>query len=480
MGKKLLAGFLALTMCLGLLPMTVLAATEEWFTVPGIEGGQIRFDSSTGTIIDCDSSVTKANIPATIGGVSVTGIGDRAFEGCTGLTGVTIPDSVTSIGGDAFSGCAGLTSLTIPESVTSIGYEAFLGCSGLKTAGPMGSGCDFQFGWTREIPAGAFVDLPALTSVTIPAGVIAIEDNFAANYALTAINIDPGNPIWSSKDGVLLSKEGDVLKLCPRAKTACVIPDTVKTIAPSAFSGRTGLTGVTIPDSVTDIGEYAFNECTGLTGVTIPKGVTDIGRSAFSKCTNLKTVTIPGPASLGEYAFYGCTGLKSVSIAEGVQTISDSLFKGCSALEIISIPSSVTTIDASAFRNCTSLKTVNYAGDDTQWGQIDIKTDNQALRLATINYGVPAEPTGGSGVTVDRSGSAVVVSDPEGKLVTCETVIAARYSEQGQMLDVVTAPYGGSGMSLDFSKTPESAYRWRFFFLNGQSEPLCEGVFLTK
>ncbi len=716
MKKDILAGCLALALCLGLLSMTApaamvtdsgevavetppgedavaaeLAALGEWITVHGIEGGQIRFDSSTGKITNCEKSVTSANIPATISAVGVTGISDGAFEDCTGLTTVTIPDSVTSIGRDVFSGCSGLTGITIPGSVTFIGVDTFAGCTGLKTAGPIGSGCDFQFGWTGKIPAGAFTDLSGLTRVTIPAGVTEMEDNLAGNYALTAINIDPGNPTWSSRDGVLLSKAGDVLKLCPRAKTACVIPDTVKTIAPSAFSGCTRLTGVTIPDSVTGIGDYAFNECTGLTGVTIPKSVTGIGRSAFSQCAGLKTVTIPGPASLDDYAFYGCTGLKSVSIAEGVQTIPDSLFKGCSALEIISIPLSVTTVGASAFRNCTSLKTVNYAGDDIQWDQIDIQTDNQDLKLAAVNFGVPADPappagsitpepmplsctpvgpeykvtltvaaghwltvqtrragsvaltslkapgsggstaqvtlsactdsviqawetqeemtftdgvpdkvvlstavldlsaqaqllsgkaeetarpasvlqtagaqmlgevggdsisvtmndlapnsyylgavwdegrllalfdaaadgngafygevkigttvepgldyrvgvsaanvgggeaiksqvvqTGGSGVTVERSGSTVVVSDPKGKLATCETVIAARYSEQGKMLDVTTAPYAGSGTGLRFTKAPESAYRWRFFFLDSQNDPLCERVFLTK
>ena len=36
---------------------------------------------------------------------SVTSIGDEAFEKCSGLTSVTIPNSVTSIGGSAFSGC---------------------------------------------------------------------------------------------------------------------------------------------------------------------------------------------------------------------------------------------------------------------------------------------------------------------------------------------------------------------------------------
>ncbi len=62
---------------------------------------------------------------------SVTSIGDRAFEGCSGLTSVTIGNSVTSIGDYAFTDCSGLTSVTIGNSVTSIGYDAFRGCSGL-------------------------------------------------------------------------------------------------------------------------------------------------------------------------------------------------------------------------------------------------------------------------------------------------------------------------------------------------------------
>ena len=60
-------------------------------------------------------------------------LGRSAFEGCSGLTSLTIPSGVTSIGEAAFSGCSGLTSLTIPSSVTSIGRSAFSGCSGLTS-----------------------------------------------------------------------------------------------------------------------------------------------------------------------------------------------------------------------------------------------------------------------------------------------------------------------------------------------------------
>ena len=63
----------------------------------------------------------------------MTSIGGSAFEGCSGLTSITIGNSVTSIGADAFNGCKGLTSITIPNSVTSIGAEAFYECSGLTS-----------------------------------------------------------------------------------------------------------------------------------------------------------------------------------------------------------------------------------------------------------------------------------------------------------------------------------------------------------
>ena len=75
----------------------------------------------------------NVDIPDKIDGKSVTGIGDWAFNGCTNLTSITIPDSVTEIGLSAFYDCTSLTSTTIPNSVTSIGDSAFYGCSSLTS-----------------------------------------------------------------------------------------------------------------------------------------------------------------------------------------------------------------------------------------------------------------------------------------------------------------------------------------------------------
>ena len=94
-------------------------------TVINIEEGTLVISEMA---FDGCSSLSSISIPN-----SVTNIGRYAFRGCNGLSSVTIGDGVTSIGNGTFSGCSGLTSITIPNSVTSIGSSAFSDCSGLTS-----------------------------------------------------------------------------------------------------------------------------------------------------------------------------------------------------------------------------------------------------------------------------------------------------------------------------------------------------------
>ena len=89
-----------------------------------------RTDAFNTTIQSHEFSDGKGTI--TFNG-DVTRIGNKAFQGCSGLTSIDIPNSVTSIGDYAFYYCSGLTSIDIPNSVTSIGDSAFSSCKGLTS-----------------------------------------------------------------------------------------------------------------------------------------------------------------------------------------------------------------------------------------------------------------------------------------------------------------------------------------------------------
>ena len=119
-------------------------------------------------VYDANSSITTANIPATVSyngtTYSVTSIGAQAFSFCSSLTSIDIPNSVTSIGDYVFSGCSSLTSVTISNSVTSIGRSAFQNCS-------------------------------SLTSVTIPNSVTSIGNStFYGCYSLTSVTCLANTP----------------------------------------------------------------------------------------------------------------------------------------------------------------------------------------------------------------------------------------------------------------------------------------------
>ena len=317
--------------------------------------------------------LTSVTIPST-----VTSIGDSAFAFCSGLTSVTIPEGVTSIGGGSFGFCRGLTSVTIPNSVTSIEDYAFYSCSGLTSVTIPNSvtsigECAFYScsGLTLvTIPDGvtcigdyAFYSCSGLMSVTIPPSVTSIGDSaFEDCPGLTAIDVDGGNNDYCSIDGVLYNKQKTKLIQCPGGKTGEMsIPSSVTSIGDEAFDGCSGLTSVTMPEGVTSIGIWAFRG-SGLTSVTIPDSLTCIAYGAFSGCSGLTSVTIPDSVtSIGAWAFSGCISLTSVTIPMGVESVGIWAFLG-SGLTSVTIPGSVIWIGENAFGACENLRSVDFEG----------------------------------------------------------------------------------------------------------------------
>ena len=199
---------------------------------------------------------------------TVTTIDHGAFNGCTKVSAVTIPNSVTSIRSNAFSYCSGLNSISIPNNVTSIEKFAFYNCNSITEVTIPEK--------VKIISWAAFSGCSKLSSLTIPEGVTTIgELAFSGCTSLTSVDIP--NSV-SFIDYGAFSECG---------LTSIKIPSGVTSIKGEAFGNCASLTSVFIPNSVTGIEKYAFQNCTELTSVKIPKNVTSIGMRAFAGCSKL-------------------------------------------------------------------------------------------------------------------------------------------------------------------------------------------------
>lgn len=194
---------------------------------------------------------------------------------------------VTEIDDAAFRKCSALTSITIPEGIVRIGRLAFDECSSLtsitipKTVTQIGCG---------SVDIGEYVYYGHL---------------FTNCPCLTSIVVEEGNPRYKSiqNGNGIIDKTTNTLIA---GDQTTIIPEEVTSIGVSAFARCKALTSITIPNSVTSIGDLAFYCCHALTSVTIPNSVTSIRYYAFAGCNKLTSVTIEneeGKVAIGVAAF---------------------------------------------------------------------------------------------------------------------------------------------------------------------------------
>ena len=249
------------------------------FEYSSIDGG-IQIDNYMG-----NESIVE--IPSHIDGIPVVCIGEKAFENCTRITDIKIPNTIIIIGESAFENCTGLTDITIPSSVTTIAQSAFAGCSNL----PIEKFPSAHFSYTN-VQGGIRIDkyLCASSVVEIPSHiddipVISIgEDAFAFNKYIKTI----------------------------------YIPATIKYIGQEAFYGCSNLTNVTFSEGIEEIGHSAFKYCKSLTNITLPDSLISIKNAAFGDSGLLKISFSSNLKSLGGSCF-SYSNLKTIDFRGTVE-----------------------------------------------------------------------------------------------------------------------------------------------------------------
>lgn len=421
MKKRLLAWVLSFVLALSLLPVGVLAAGVEETPTSGVTGENNtltwNFDVDTGTLtISGEGRMFDYPSPA-------DDVPWEPFEEETKT--IVIEEGVTHIGSYAFSdGYNNVTKLIMPESVTSVGMYAFWTqwsdtFESIKTAGPLGSGCNYEFAWTEEIPPRAFellenladVDLPdsiktigdhafwgcGLEEISLPEGLIAIEDSAFNGTNLAHVTV-PNS---------VTELEGFAFAYCDSLESLTLL-NPIEKLPEWLCAGCDSLQSVTIPSSVTSIGRRCFWD-SGLTNIHIPEGIKTIESMAFAY-SDLEAVTFPNTLEvIGDYAFTGCNNLTKVEFPKSVETISGSAFAECDSLQSVRLPDNLKTIVEGSFDRCENLKeiyipssvqriersvfsgcknlSIYYGGTEAQWNAIDIdKIANDELFAATIHY----------------------------------------------------------------------------------------------
>ena len=238
-----------------------------------------RFDDHA-YIVQCTASSQEVTVPSEFDGLPVTGVYPTAFTTCTAEK-IILPEGVKELREMSFYNCPYARVIVLPQSLETIGDNCFDGCAALET---------IDCGGAVTIGTSAFLNCVMLSSVTFSGNCTDLGDYmpFSTCTALEEINVTDGNGDFSSIDGVLFSKDGDILIEYPLNRQASTykVPAGTVEIAVNAFSDCKTIKDVVLPKSLKTIGDYAFYGCTNLKQLRAYKNIKSIGTYAFGYMQN--------------------------------------------------------------------------------------------------------------------------------------------------------------------------------------------------
>lgn len=343
--KRLAAAACAVFVTASALPVSAAFADNLEGPDEALTDGTFTYELAGGgyTVVSCDPTAIVLEFPEMRNGYPITAISDYAFEGCTSITELDIPNTVRYIGASAFSGCTSLERVSIPENVTSISEGMFLGCSSLSRVELPDT--------LTTIGSYAFAYCSALSEIDLPESLSYIGGSaFIECSSLADIKAE-NNTSFTVENGLLLNSSKDMLYRASTSLSGTVyLQEGISEIGSGAFSGCMGIEKMYIQQGVSKIGDYAFRDCLAMSSVDIPNGVTEIGTGAFMYCDALETVELPvSLEKLGSSAFMGCVSLRRAIMQEGLTSLGEQAFLGCSQLKTLAVPKTITAVGDHAY-----------------------------------------------------------------------------------------------------------------------------------
>ena len=232
-------------------------------------------------------------------------VGSNMFYKAKSLISLILPSTIQKMESYSIQDCENLATIAIPDLCVEVESSAIYSCKNLSLIHVGKSLEKFE----------------------------SMNGNFCP--ALKTITVDARNANFVSDNGILYSKDMDILYKYPtgKAESSFEIPSSVKIIGDYAFSS-TSLEDITMPEGLETINTGAFNGCKGLNSVEMPQTVKEIGLFAFQNCAKITNVVIPDQVKeLESFVFGYCINLRTVYIGASVDVIDGSAFTGCTSLQ---------------------------------------------------------------------------------------------------------------------------------------------------